>query len=519
MITIYQRGPNSYRIFVKGAPEMIVDGCNEYVKKEGKAKLEQTLKNHIMNTVLLSFARQSLRTILMAYRDVETNPCEWSDEKLAEDLTLIGITGIKDPLRPEIIDAVKKCKRAGIMVRMVTGDNYNTAVAIAKECGILEPDFKEGRQGDYTALEGKKFREIVGGIIYEKLPGKDQTVSKVGDIKKFEEVASQLRVLARSTPDDKYLLVTGLIQLQNVVAVTGDGTNDAPALKKADVGFAMGIAGTEVAKEAAGIILLDDNFSSIVTACKWGRNIYDCIRKFIQFQLSISVTALTMAFVGAVSISESPLTPIQILWVNLIMDTFAALALATEPPTEDLLKRKPYSRNEYIVTPTMWRGILAQVVYQIVILCVILFAGPRIFGIPNGAGAAHHAWNPDRAVHFTMFFHTFVLCQLVNEINCRKLKRNEKNVFANACNNPFFWGIELFQVIVQILLVEFGGMFVRCAPLSLYQHLYCIAFAMGGLVVGVIVKLIPESLYSQCVIFKEIEDWDNPEELKTPLKY
>ena len=166
----------------------------------------------------------------------------------------------------------------------------------------------------------------------------------VKNMENFKKVSAQLKVLARSSPEDKYLMATGLKRLNHVVAMTGDGTNDAPALKKADIGFAMGITGTEVAKEAAGIILLDDNFNSIVTAMKWGRNIFDSIRKFLQFQLTVNFAALCLAFLGAAVLKESPLNPIQMLWVNLIMDTLAALALATEPPTDELLKRKPYSR-------------------------------------------------------------------------------------------------------------------------------------------------------------------------------
>lgn len=207
----------------------------------------------------------------------------------------------------------------------------------------------------------------------------------VNNIDKFREITNELRVLARSSPDDKYLLATGLKQLDNVVAMTGDGTNDAPALKKADIGFAMGIAGTEVAKEAAGIILLDDNFSSIITAVKYGRNIFDCIRKFLQFQLTVNVVAICMAFMGAAILKRSPLTPVQMLWVNLIMDTLAALALATEPPNEDLLRRMPYSRKEHIITPQMWRGIVFNGIYQVIILTVILFMGDDIFDVKHFA--------------------------------------------------------------------------------------------------------------------------------------
>ena len=207
----------------------------------------------------------------------------------------------------------------------------------------------------------------------------------VGDLDKFKEITEELRVLARSSPDDKYLLATGLKQLKNVVAMTGDGTNDAPALKKADIGFAMGIAGTEVAKEAAGIILLDDNFSSIITAVKYGRNIFDCIRKFLQFQLTVNGVAIVMAFTGAVILKTSPLTPVQMLWINLIMDTLAALALATDPPLDELLTRMPYARNEHIITAQMWRGIVFNSLYHIIILSIVLFKGHELFDVENFA--------------------------------------------------------------------------------------------------------------------------------------
>ena len=285
---------------------------------------------------------------------------------------ILGMVGIKDPLRDGIRQAVEACHTGGVRVRMVTGDNKNTAIAIAKEAGILDENWEPSGE-DYTVMEGKEFREFVGGIVKEG-EGEDEDET-VGNMENFKLVADQLCVLARSSPSDKYLMATGLKKLKNVVAMTGDGTNDAPALKKADIGFAMGIAGTEVAKEASGIILLDDNFSTIVTAMKWGRNIFDCIRKFLQFQLTVNFVALVMAFVGGAVLRESPLNPIQMLWVNLIMDTLASLALATEPPTDELLRRKPYSRNESLITAGMWKNIIAQGVMQIAILGTILFKG------------------------------------------------------------------------------------------------------------------------------------------------
>lgn len=196
----------------------------------------------------------------------------------------------------------------------------------------------------------------------------------------FRKIKENLRVLARSSPEDKYILVTGIQENGGVVAVTGDGTNDAPALTKADVGFAMGITGTDVAKGACDIILLDDNFTSIVVALRYGRSVYDNVRKFLQFQLSVNVVAMFMVFFGTVVLKDSPLNAVQLLWVNLVMDTLGALALATEPPQSDILKRQPYKKDNPIVTEVMWRNIFGHALWQIILLSVVLLAGPS-FGI------------------------------------------------------------------------------------------------------------------------------------------
>ena len=367
MCTVYREDKGTTYAFVKGAPDFLLPYCTKFINKEGKVTKITSEFSDRMHENILNFASKSLRTILLAYKEVTSVPEEWDEVEC--ELVIIGMVGIKDPLRDGIQEAVQKCFEAGVKVRMVTGDNKNTAVAIAKEAGILNAEW-EPAEDDYSVMEGKEFREFVGGLVNE---GTEDVC--VGNIENFEIVANQLCVLARSSPSDKFLIATGLKQLDNVVARTGDGTNDAPALKKADIGFAMGIAGTEVAKEASGIILLDDNFSSIVTAMKWGRNIFDCIRKFLQFQLTVNFSALVMAFVGGAVLRESPLNPIQMLWVNLIMDTLAALALATEPPSEELLKRKPINRYESLITANMWKNIICQGLLQIFILGVILFKG------------------------------------------------------------------------------------------------------------------------------------------------
>lgn len=276
----------------------------------------------------------------------------------------------------------------------------------------------------------------------------------------FKELVPRLDVLARSRPTDKYALVTGLKEMNHVVAVTGDGTNDAPALRKADVGFAMGINGTEVARQASAIILLDDNFNSIVRAVMWGRNIYDSIRKFVQFQLTVNVVAVLLTLIGAVLLKEDILKPIQMLWINLIMDTLASLALATEPPTEKLLERPPHKRNDYIISKRMMKNIIIQSIFQIVVLMILLFAGdlflpefPGEFdkeigtnlqakyrnGVVdnNGVGFMRSGrailvdgtldYKPVReqyntaSRHYTFIFNAFVMMQIFNFLNSRKL--------------------------------------------------------------------------------------------------
>ena len=359
-------------VYCKGAPDFVLKNCSSYLDASGKAvKITDAFKNTLQNK-LKEFAEGTLRTLLLTYKEDESLSEKSEKCDIEKDLTIIGMVGIKDPIREAVPGAVKKCFEAGVRVRMITGDNPATAVAIAKEAGILQADWVKKGKDDYTVMTGADFREFVGGLDKDE---DDSDKDVVHNLENFKKVRDQLKVLARSSPTDKYIMATGLKQLHHVVAMTGDGTNDAPALKKADIGFAMGIAGTEVAKEAAGIILLDDNFSSIVTAMKWGRNIFDSIRKFLQFQLTVNCCALVMAFAGAAVLKESPLSPIQMLWVNLIMDTMASLALATEPPTDELLTRKPYSKFENLITAEMWKNIIMQGLLQIVVLGAILFKG------------------------------------------------------------------------------------------------------------------------------------------------
>ncbi|OTF77092.1 plasma membrane calcium-transporting ATPase 3-like protein [Euroglyphus maynei] len=505
--------PNNegFRVFTKGASEIIMRRCMFIFGKDGTLlRFPKEEQDKLIKNVIEPMASDGLRTIGVAYKDfvrrkpssaneiqIDAEP-NWDDEDYIQSrLTCLAIVGIEDPVRPEVPDAIRRCQQAGITVRMVTGDNVNTARSIATKCGIVKPG------EDFLILEGKEFNKRIRdarGEVRQEL---------------FDKIWPRLRVLARSSPSDKYVLVKHIIESKlnpnrEVVAVTGDGTNDGPALKKADVGFAMGIAGTDVAKEASDIILTDDNFSSIVKAVMWGRNVYDSIAKFLQFQLTVNVVAVIVAFVGACAIEDSPLKAVQMLWVNLIMDTLASLALATELPTTDLLTRKPYGRTKPLISRTMMKNIIGHAIYQLTVIFFLLFAGllyffsqpfnytfsnifstndlgHRFFDIDSGLGAELNAL-PSQ--HFTIIFNTFVMMTLFNEINSRKI-HGERNIFEGLFTNPIFYGILFLTAFAQVIIVQFGGRPFSTASLTLEQWAWCIFFGVGVLVWGQLITTIP----------------------------
>ncbi|XP_072522243.1 plasma membrane calcium-transporting ATPase 4 isoform X5 [Salminus brasiliensis] len=477
MSTVLKNADGSgFRMYSKGASEIILRKCSHILDAAGQPRVFKPKdRDEMVRKVIEPMACDGLRTICVAKRDFTGDEPNWDNEAdILTDLTCICVVGIEDPVRPEVPEAIAKCQRAGITVRMVTGDNINTARAIATKCGILLPG------EDFLCLEGKEFNQQIrndkGEVEQERL----------------DKVWPKLRVLARSSPTDKHTLVKGIIdstvgETRQVVAVTGDGTNDGPALKKADVGFAMGIAGTDVAKEASDIILTDDNFTSIVKAVMWGRNVYDSISKFLQFQLTVNVVAVIVAFTGACITQDSPLKAVQMLWVNLIMDTLASLALATEPPTESLLLRKPYGRDKPLISRTMMKNILGHAIYQLVVTFTLLFAGEKFFNIDSGRNAPLHS---PPSEHYTIIFNVFVMMQLFNEINARKI-HGERNVFENIYRNPIFCCVVLGTFGLQIIIVQFGGKPFSCTSLTLDQWLWCIFIGVGELLWGQFITAVP----------------------------
>ncbi|GAB9471863.1 hypothetical protein Gpo141_00009059 [Globisporangium polare] len=484
-------GDDKCRVYTKGAAEVVLALCTKIQHADGSVEPLFSSTMSLAQATIDQFASQGYRTICLAYRDVDS-PMEiankWSDEHIERELMCLAIVGIEDPVRPEVPGAVAACERAGVVVRMVTGDNVLTACSIARQCGIL-PQCVDGYDTSKLVMDGPSFRDRV-------LDARGNLVQS-----EFDKIWPTLRVLARSSPTDKYHLVQGLKQTrlepfgEQLVVVTGDGTNDAPALKKAHVGFAMGVCGTSVAKEASDIILMDDNFHSIVNAIKWGRNVYDAIAKFLQFQLTVILVAVTLACLGGIVLSQSPITAVQILWVNLFMDSFASLALATEAPTPALLERKPYARGKPLISRKMAKHIVGQACYQFTLLTLLTFYGHEWFNIVSGRisreDKEEHGGAPRASQHMTIVFNTFAWMQLFNELNCRKI-HDERNVFGRTLwSNRLFIGGWAIQVALQVLIVELGGELFHCVSLTWPQWIACVGMGAIALPLGFVLRLLP----------------------------
>ncbi|KAJ6782727.1 hypothetical protein PWT90_04997 [Aphanocladium album] len=462
-----------FRLVVKGASEILLKCCSEIMEPQDR-RCEPLAKTRAkaIRAVIDQYASMSLRTIGLVYRDypewppaeAEVVDGEVQFASLLKGLVFVGVIGIQDPVRPGVPDAVKKAQHAGVKVRMVTGDNVITAQAIATECGI----YTEGG----VVMEGPKFRNLSENQMNDILP--------------------KLQVLARSSPEDKRILVTKLKALGETVAVTGDGTNDAPALKAADVGFSMGISGTEVAKEASAIVLMDDNFTSIITALKWGRAVNDAVQKFLQFQITVNITAVLLAFITALYSPEMKpvLKAVQLLWVNLIMDTFAALALATDPPVDKILDRKPQGKKAPLITVNMWKMIIGQAIFQLVVTLVLYFAGPRILN--------YDASDAAKMVELdTIIFNTFVWMQIFNQFNNRRLD-NKFNILEGLHRNYFFIFICFLMVGLQVAIVFVGSRAfgITSGGLDAEQWAICIVIAVMCLPWAVAVRLFPDSWFA-----------------------
>lgn len=411
-------------LYIKGAPEIVMSKCNLE-----KAQIDK------YNEQLLAYQNKAMRTLGIAYKVVPGNASDDCAELVGEGgMTFLGIFAISDPIRPDVPNAVKKCQSAGIGIKIVTGDTPGTATEIARQIGLWTPEDTE--------------RNRITGVEFAALSD-EEALDRVLDLK----------VMSRARPMDKQRLVQLLQQKGAVVAVTGDGTNDAPALNHAQVGLSMG-TGTSVAKEASDITLLDDSFNSIATAVMWGRSLYKNIQRFIVFQLTINVVALLSVLLGAFFGTELPLTVTQMLWVNLIMDTFAAMALASIAPSMDVMNEKPRRRTDFIITPVMRNTIFGVGLGFLIILMGLLVYFKNLSG-----GMDTH--------HLTVFFTIFVMLQFWNLFNASVFGTNH-SFFKDAGHALGMLGVALIILVGQIIIVSFGGKVFRTEPLPLSEWLYII---------------------------------------------
>ena len=470
-----------YRLFCKGASEIVLGLCDKMMAGEtGKVKPISDAERRYANECIDRMANEGLRTLCIAYKDLPKAPDAESEEAPEDKMTLLAIVGIKDPIRPETAGAVRLLRQAGVTVRMVTGDNATTARAIAKEAGILD----EGG----LVIEGPKFR---------KMSPEEQ-----------RRIATDILVLARSSPNDKLLLCRIQQELGEVVSVTGDGTNDAPALKEGDVGFALGIEGTEIAKEACDIIIMDDNIASMAKAVLWGRNVFFSIRKFLQFQLVVNIVAVTLNFIAACANVELPLRPVPLLWVNMIMDSMGALALATEPPSPALMQQKPFGRTVPLINKEMWRNIIGVSIYQFLVCLVLLFDGKDWMDLHKDDYKGHRLSyrrqllggscddeSGDSTLKLnSIIFNAFVFMQVFSEINSRGIV--ERNVFKDIHKSGYFCFIIAVTCATQVVLMQLVGSTtvgpaVGFVDIDGWQWLVCVLLGAGVLPVGFLSRLVP----------------------------
>ena len=439
-------------LYVKGAPEIVYGLCKQSVGDLTKSKLDAQL---------LAYQNQAMRTLGFAYQVMEEGDEAFDAQKvLAKNLTFLGFVAIADPVRSDVPAAVGECLKAGINVTIVTGDTPGTAREIGRQIGIWNEQSTER-----NIITGPEFAELSDEALEERI--------------------LDLRIIARARPMDKKRLVETLQKLNQVVAVTGDGTNDAPALKAAHVGLSMG-DGTSVAKEASDITIVDNSFASIARAVMWGRSLYRNIQRFILFQMTVTLGACFIVLLSVLLGMESPLTVTQMLWVNLIMDTFAAMALASLPPTRDVMNQQPRDRNAFIITAQMWTSIIAKGFSFTLLILAMMYAFDTfeiqsisdLFRIseltPSITGVSAY----ERSLCFTIF----VMLQFWNMFNAKAYFTKKSAFNFNGCQS--FAGIALVIVVGQILIVTFGQAMFSVAPLSIIDWAYCIGLTSLVLIVN-----------------------------------
>ncbi|WP_320073989.1 calcium-translocating P-type ATPase, PMCA-type [Eubacterium callanderi] len=451
MTTIVERDGGSVA-YSKGSPEKIISQCR-YIMIDGQAVPFSEEHIQQIEKEMTGFEKKARRVLAFSHKSLSgirtTTEYEESRTHIESDMIFDGFVAITDPLRKDVYEAVNRCRKAGIELKILTGDNIVTARAIADELGLLKP-------GD-AAAEAYKLEDLSEERLIELLP--------------------RIKVIARSTPVVKMRVVNALKKMGNVVAVTGDGINDAPAIKNADVGIAMGITGTEVSKEASDIVLLDDSFSTIVKAVQWGRGIYENFQRFIQFQLTVNLSSVIVVLSCILLGLKSPFTALQLLWINIIMDGPPALTLGLEPIRDDLMNRQPISRDSNIVS----KGMLSRIACNGIFVSII-FMMQALFNILGGA----------EGEQYTILFTLFVVMHLFNAFNSREL--TDTSVFSNFFSNRLMLLVFGLTFMLQVVITQFGGILYNTVPLSLSMWIKIVTLGLSVIVVSETFKLIKRKL-------------------------
>ena len=522
---------------------MVLERCNTLLDGNCDAEeLDDDKKESILDEIVsTSIAKSSMKPLSIAYKDISVADFEALKEQfghfetedsrrdLESGLTLLATIGLEDQLRPGVKTAIGKLVQANTNVRIVSGDHKDSAMNVAIDVGLIV----DKNATDDNIIKGSDLKDKLSDLM--TLENGSWKFNSPASIKEFKhEILQVYIVVYRADPEVKLMFTSAIKEAGTIVGVTGEGLNDAEALAEANLGFAMGEDGCSAAKDKADIILTDDNFVSVVNAIRWGRNMQDNTRKFIQFQLTVNISCLTFVILSVVTLGFSPFSIFQLLWINLVMDILAAIAFATEHPHPEKLRPQRITKNDKIVTPLMQRAILSQAIYQFLVMIVLLYFGPAMFDIRYDFYPLPDTRVGDlptrRLQHQTFLFQTFMMMNLFNMFNCRVLgqmppsgkransdldaespeavmARRELNIFQRLFSNWWFLIILLSEFNLQFLFVQYAdlGVLFSSTPLTLGMHLTALFLGLGSLLVAVGVKFTPERYLKKAIQFGEDE--------------